>query len=116
MEDNKLRRYITGIRCSYNYFPINVLRKQGVDRQLRFCTLCETGEISSELHVTILCTNQEIISIRNELVSILKLISPQILQLTNDQLFYYLVQAIDLDVKFYFAIFLDKVYKVMKIK
>jgi len=113
IEDHKLRRYITGIRCTYNHFPVNQLRKKGIDRDERYCHLCNAGLIGSELHVTMFCRDERVTSCRNDLVSVLKTLSTQIIQLTKEQLFNYLVQAVDSDSLFYFAIFLRKIDKIL---
>ena len=113
IEDHKLRRYITGIRCTYNNFPVNQLRKKGIDRDERYCHLCNAGVIGSELHVTMFCRDERVTSCRNDLVSVLKTLSTQIIQLTKEQLFNYLVQAVDSDSLFYFAIFLRKIDKIL---
>ncbi len=41
IQNNKLRRHITRIRCPTNILPINILRKYNIKRQYRFCILCK---------------------------------------------------------------------------
>ena len=114
--DKYHRRNITSIRISTHNLPIERLRKSNVARNLRKCNLCQTGALGTEEHTLIFCMNPELTRIRNDLYNKIKSISYQFNQHTTDQLkFLYLVNAQDRDMQFYFAIFLDKVYKHVKL-
>ncbi len=60
IKNNKLRRHISRISCASNILPINILRKCNIKRQHRFCNLCKSNEIGSELDVFMVCNNPEI--------------------------------------------------------
>ena len=60
------RRSIARIRLSSHKLPIEIGRKQGIDRVNRFCKLCETGEIGSEFHVCMACPNPALIKHRSD--------------------------------------------------
>jgi hypothetical protein len=58
LNKNNLRRNITNIRISTHNLPIETLRKSKIERSKRKCTLCQSGEIGSEIHDTMLCQNK----------------------------------------------------------
>ena len=50
MDNNILRRHITSIRISTHSLPVELLRKSGVKREDRKCTLCASNKIATEYH------------------------------------------------------------------
>ena len=116
LEKNYLRRNITNIRISTHNLPIESLRKANVKREERTCPLCSTKEIGSEFHAIINCQNQHIKQLRLKLNENINKLHNQWNKLSERQKFMYLTLAVDKQCTFYFAIFLDKVYKEYKIK
>ncbi len=111
--NNKLHRHITGIRCASNILPVNILRKCNIKRQYRFSNLCKSNEIGSELHVFMLCNNPEIMEYRTQLLKIICKQSPQLEKLQKEDQLSCILQGIDKNVTLSFAIFVDKIYKLI---
>ena len=95
MTTHKLRRNITGIRCASNVLPVNMLRKRGVPRDPRFCSFCDSQEIGTEFHVSMICKNEYLCKLRKDLLNNLYRISPQLEVLNELQLFRYVIKAIE---------------------
>jgi hypothetical protein len=114
IHNNILRRNISGIRCASNLFPINYLRKFGIKREARFCTMCEKQALGTELHVAMYCENVHLKRIQEQMFNLLYEYSWQFKKLNREQMFYYLVQGIEEKATLYFAIFLNKVYGLLK--
>jgi hypothetical protein len=114
IRNNKLRRNITGIRCASNILPINILRKNNVKREFRYCNLCNNNQIGSELHVFMLCDNSELIEYRSKLFQLLYDLSPQLEILPVECQLQYILQAVEEKITLSFSIFVDKVYKLIK--
>ena len=112
----KLRKHITGLRCASNILPVNYLRKKGVKRDERFCTMCNNNDIGTEIHTIMKCPNVTLEFLRREFFEKLYLISPQISKLNIEQKFYYVTACIDDKITFYYAIYLDKIYRLIKKK
>ena len=110
LESNKLRRNITQIRISCHNLPIEYLRKLNISRENRKCILCRSQEIGSEEHVLIYCENKDIVQHRKTLLDKITTVNYDFVKLNTYDKFIYLLLAIDNEVNFYFAIFLDKVY------
>ena len=113
---NNLRRNITNIRISTHNLPVETLRKAKVKREERTCPLCLSKEICSEFHATMTCTNLNIKNLRQTLDNRINSINSQWEHLPVHQKFIYLTLAIDKQCTFYYAIFLDKLYREFKIK
>ena len=113
---NHLRRNISGIRCASNLLPVNYLRKFNIKKESRLCSMCNNNEIGTELHVIMLCENVEIKPLRLEFLKLLYDFSPQLSLLQPEQQFNYIVQAIEEPLTLYFAIYLQKVYRLLKKK
>ncbi len=114
IQDSKLRRHITGVRCATNILPVNKLRKRNIRRENRLCELCDSNEIGDEYHTIIECQNPKLVLHRKELFTLSKEISPQTESLNNKQIFYYMIQGIEKEITIYFAVYLDKIYKIIK--
>ena len=111
IKDNKLRRYITGIRCAENKFPVNCLRKKGIPRDQRSCNMCDTNAIGTEMHILMHCPNMTISSLRNIFVNIIYEAIPQLRLFNKSNMLHYLLQAAEPNVLFYLAIYIEKVSK-----
>ena len=46
--------------------PIETGRYSKIDRNLRFCTLCNVNKIGDEYHLIFECTNHDIVELRNK--------------------------------------------------
>ncbi len=109
-----MQTYITGIRCGSNLMPINYLRKFYVKRNQRFCNLCNLQTLGSELHVTMKCPNVKLVKHRTDFINLIFVASAQ-LQLPNtEQLFTYLIVSVEVKITYYFAVFLNKIHKLLK--
>ena len=113
---NKMRRHLTGIRCASNLMPVNLLRKKNVPKENRLCNLCDTNQIGDELHIVILCRNEHLVKLRQQLFNIIKSFSPQFAILNEHQKFIYLLNCIEQKINHHFAIFLEKIQKILKKK
>lgn len=114
IKDPHLRRHITNLRCGSNRMPINWLRKYGINRNERLCTLCNKNQLGSEKHVIIECTNHNVNTYRNELFRLINNVTDQFTRLNLMQMFIYLIACNDLNIVYFFAVFLDKVDKLLK--
>ena len=114
LDKNYLRRNITNIRIPTYNLPIESLRKAKVKRDERICLLCTFEEIGSEFHAVIDCQNAQIKQLRLKLNENINDVHSQWKKLTGRQKFMYLTLAADKQCTFYFAIFLDKLYKEYK--
>ena len=111
LNQNTLRRHITNIRISTHSLPIESLRKLGIPRNERLCPLCPTNEIGSEFHILMNCPNPKLTELRHHLDSNLKTLYEQWEKMSKSNKFIYLLLAIDKQPTFYFAIFLEKIFK-----
>ena len=109
--DNNLRRAITSLRLSTHNLPIEKLRKKKIERHLRICNCCKDRHVGSEIHVLMHCKNPELIRLRSTLFNKLGEYCSQWEILPVEDKFVYLLCAHDEVFNFYFAIFLDKVFK-----
>ena len=48
------------IRKSGHRIPIEYLQKNGIERDKRYCNLCDENEIGTEQHVVVDCNNKDI--------------------------------------------------------
>ena len=113
MLNHKLRQNITKIRTSSHCLPIETLRKAHVPREERLCNMCNKY-IGSEYHMIIECENSFICQTRQTFLLKLYSINKQLENLSKTDLFTYLLLGIDKNVTFYFAVFLDKIFKKVK--
>ena len=116
LHKNDLRRHITKIRTSCHSLPIENLRKSKIERDKRYCKLCSDNQIGSEEHTLVHCKNEILNKIRLELFNKIYYYCNQWLDLPDKTKFIYLMSAVDDTCNFYFAIFLDKLYKLIKQK
>lgn len=114
IENNMLRKHISGIRCASNILPINFLRKRNVKRENRYCKLCNENKIGDELHVIMKCTNKDIKKHRAIFLEKIFKSSPQLKDFKDELILHYLVSVIETQLTIYLAIFLDKVYNTIK--
>jgi hypothetical protein len=115
MVNNQLRRNITKIRISEHPLPIERLRKSGKPRNERICNLCDHKEIGTEYHVLIYCDNQQITKHRKLLFDKIFEVNYQLKKFSSKQIFIHLLMASDARLNFYFAIYLDKIFKLHKL-
>lgn len=113
LENKNLRQHITKIRTSAHCLPIESLRKKRVPKELRLCNLCNCN-IGSEFHVLMQCPQQEMVELRQTLKNKIMTINPQLHKFSSNDLFQYLLLANEKSTAFIFAIFLDKVFKLVK--
>ena len=114
MDNNILRRHITSIRISTHSLPVELLRKSGVKREDRNCTLCASNKIATEYHALLECEHPKIKHERSKLFSIITNKTPHFQQLNNSDKFTYMCLAIDPTTSFHFAIFLGKIFNIYK--
>jgi hypothetical protein len=115
LHKNNLRRNITNIRISTHNLPIEALRKAKIKRKERTCPLCLSKEICSEFHATMVCQHPKIKELRQTLDNNINAINSQWRSLLAEQKFVYLTLAIDKQCIFYYAIFLDKIFREFKL-
>ena len=73
---SSLKRNLTAIRISGHCLPIEYLRKKGIERDKRYCDLCDENKFGTEQHVMVDCKNKELVKLREQLKSkLLKLIT-----------------------------------------
>ncbi len=60
------RIYITKMRAGNNKLPLNTGRYRETTREELYCDKCDERCVGDELHVLLLCHNQEIVSLRNK--------------------------------------------------
>ncbi len=114
MPNAKLRRNISSIRLSTHCLPVEWLRKFKVDRMNRLCTLCSKNEVGTEEHILLHCDNKDINYLRTEFFSKLSTINNQWHLLENNHKLIYLLCAANENINFYLAIYLEKVFKIVK--
>ena len=114
LHKNILRRNITNIRISTHKLPIEALRKAGVDRCDRKCSLCSLGRIGTEFHAVMECENNDIIKLRKDLNFKMSNVYHQWEKMSPESKFVYLNLASDEACNFYYAIYLDKLFKMYK--
>ncbi len=114
VKDNTLRRHVTGLRCASNLMPVNYMRKFNVNRNNRYCTLCSNNDLGTEMHIIMRCKNEALLKQRKCLYQLLYKCSPQLELLSDEDLFTYLSACIEPEITCYFAVFLDKIHKLLK--
>ena len=110
--NNQLRKNITQLRTSSHCLPIEYYQKKGIHREKRLCNLCET-EIGTEIHVLGDCNNIEVSLLRQQLKSKLENLNPQWKLFNNNQMINLLLANEHKETLFYFAIFLEKTFKLV---
>ena len=113
--NNKLRRLITQIRLYCHCLPVEYLRRKGVPRQNRICTLCDKA-IGSEFHVLAECQSLDIVNLRRELIVQLLKLNSQFSALSQHSIIKYLLLASDQECCYYFCIFLKKTFRLVTSK
>ena len=113
IKDHKLRGIFTGLRAASNPFPINKLRKFGIEREHRYCHLCDKNKLGTEIHVLMFCTNSDITKLRSSLLKEMYNLSPQLKGLSKEQLFFYVLLGIEISTVLKIAIFTEKVLKLL---
>ena len=79
------------MRTSSHNLPIETGRYQNLNRNERFCSMCDLNEIGSELHVLFICSNNGLRAKREKLFNQIKSFLPQFSNLLlNDKLLYML--------------------------
>ncbi len=59
------RIYITKMRAGNNKLPLSTGRCREITREERCCDKCDEWCVGDDLHVLLLCRNQETVSLRN---------------------------------------------------
>ena len=113
LSNHKLRQNITKLRTSSHCLPIETLRKAKVPREQRLCNMCNEY-VGSEYHVIIECDNSFVCQIRQKFLLKIYSINKQLENLSKADLFTYLLLGVDKCITFYFAVFLDKIFKKVK--
>jgi hypothetical protein len=114
LNKGNLRRNISNIRLSTHNLPIERLRKMNIERKERLCPLCHTNELGCEFHTLMSCPNAQLVMYRQTLNNKLATINPQWNSLACKEQFQYLILASDKTFNFYFSIYLDKIYSLIK--
>ena len=112
--DSALRRNITSIRVSAHCLPIELLRRRGVERNMRLCNMCPDREIGTEIHVMSYCQNRDMLQLRKQLRDNISKYQSQICIMSDECLIRYLLLATDPVTCFYFAVFLKKMFGVVR--
>jgi hypothetical protein len=110
----KMRKNITKIRLSAHNFPIETLRKKNIPRNERFCHMCDNTHLGTEYHMIMLCKNNQISLIREELLRKMINTNIQFLYMNSPEIFIHLLMAQSADLAFYFGIFLGKLFKLIE--
>ena len=113
MKNNNLRRCLTNIRISTHCLPVEHMRKFNIERSNRYCNLCDVNAVGSEEHVLLYCQNREIQSLREILYNKIIQTCEQFTNLQDTDKFKYLLMCIDENCNFYFAIYLDKIFRLI---
>ena len=61
-------RYIVKIRCSNHKMAIETGRYYGIDRNLRYCDMCNLDVLGDEYHVFFECANPDIVTLRQQCI------------------------------------------------
>lgn len=116
IKDKNLRNNITRIRTSSHPLPVEYYRRKGLQRAQRICNLCVTDSVGDEMHILNLCDNSTVQTLRNDLHYKLITLNPQWQKFNFKNMFQLLLLANEYLPSFYFAIFLSKLFKLVKSK
>ena len=72
----QLCRFITKFRLSNTKLPIETGRYHNIERNRRYCTLCEANCIGDEYHLVFECKNVNIVNIRTKYIPLCYLCNP----------------------------------------
>ena len=108
------RRAITKLRLSVSPLPLSYLRYKNVKISERVCKVCNSNQIGDEFHAVIQCKNPKIQEARNILWKKIGDICPDFTKLSSLSKITYLSSASDKTTTSFFAIFLNKIYKIQK--
>ena len=75
--------------------------------------MCDETHLGEEYHLVVLCKNNQITLIREKLMSKIHIINRQFTQMGSPEICTHLLLAQNTDLTFYYAIFLDKLYKLI---
>ena len=80
-----LRIALSRLRTSNHKLPVESgrYRRNYVPRESRFCTKCDSGQMGDEYHFLLVCTNPELIALRERYISPYYVINPNMDKLTE---------------------------------
>ena len=58
-------KYIVKFRCSNHKLAIETGRYVGIERNMRFCNICESNRLGDEYHIMFECPNEQVVHYRN---------------------------------------------------
>ena len=109
------KSYISKIRTSCHYFPIEIGRWHNIDKNKRYCFICNNkNSIGDEKHVLFECYNPDLIDIRNKYISLIGDINDQLMMFDTESLYIYTLLSHDNAVIKYIGTFFKKVYNFTK--
>ena len=103
------RKALTKFRISAHALPIEIGRRNGIERHKRFCNLCPANIMGDEFHIVACCKNDEISELRNSVIQQLKILVPQIEMFSIKDAFFYLFSCCDLSTIGIIAPFIYKI-------
>ena len=74
-------RYIVKLRCSNHKLAIETGRYYGIDRNLRYCDMCNLDVLGDEYHVFFECANPDIVTLRQQCIPRYYLQNPSMFKL-----------------------------------
>ena len=74
-------RYIVKLRCSNHKLAIETGRYYGIDRNLRYCGMCNLDVLGDEYHVFFECANPDIVILRQQCIPRYYLQNPSMFKL-----------------------------------
>ena len=94
--------------------PIEYLRRKGINRDNRLCTLCSSHEISTEMHLLCYCNNDILTTYQSDLLQKLIELNSQWSKLKISNIIGLLLLSNDMQATFFFGIFLQRLFKLIK--
>ena len=101
IKNKEKAKSITKVRLSSNNFPIELGRRYDISAEKRFCFMCNNKQKGDEKHMLLLCPNIKLFECRNAFLNDIMSINHQLLVLTSDDIYHYILSAHD-DVHTYF--------------
>ena len=94
ISNRKHKIALTKFRISAHRLPIEAGRYRGLDKDVRFCHLCDNQQRGDERHV-FKCEHKSVKTHRNRFMSTLFLYAPNLHNLSNDELFLTIFSSFD---------------------
>ena len=89
------RKAVTKLRVSDHHLPIEIGRKQNIERKNRTCTKCTENIIGDELHVLFECHHPELTKLRFQFLTKIYSIVPQLINFNNKNKLEYILGMFD---------------------